>query len=126
MGGVSGSIKSVRLDGTSFDVLGDSNFSEVGGNSENEAIPTSGTNIKKMTRRAEIREGVVLACNGFERDILKTLSERTSDFPMSYTTAAGDTFSADGWIEFENRETEEIRATVQLHPRLTWTQFIAN
>ena len=126
MADVTGTLINVVLDGIPFDVMADTNVSEVGSIFANEAIPTSGRNIQKKTKRVEAREGVVLACNGNERDILKILSERTDSFSMSYVTAAGDTFSAPGWIEFENRETEEGRATIQMLPEDTWSQFVAN
>lgn len=126
MGDVSGTIRKVVLDGVTYDAMGDANISEIGGAYENEGVPTSGRNIKKMTRRVENRENVVLACNGAERALLKELSERLTDFTMSYMTAGGDVYRATGWIEFENRETEENRATIQLHPRGTWDPFLAN
>ncbi len=125
MGDVAGTIRKVILDGVTYDAMGDTNITEVGGAFENESIPTSGRNIKKMTKRPENREGVVIACNGAERELLKELSERLTDFTLAYQTAGGDTYRAVGWIEFENRETEENRATVQLHPRSTWDAFLA-
>lgn len=121
---IAGSIRKLTLDGTSFDVMADTNITEVGSQFENDAVPTSGANMRKMTRRAENREGIVVACNGAERDLLKGLSERSTDFPMSYETAAGDVFRSTGWIEFENRETEENRGAVKMFPRSKWTQFI--
>lgn len=123
---VTGTIRSVTLDGVSLDAMADTNISEIGSLFLNESIPTSGRNMRKMTKRSENREGVVVACNGFERDILKALSERPTSFPMNYVTAAGDTFTANGWIEFETRETEELRAAIQMHPDKDWTQFIAD
>lgn len=126
MSDLSGSIRKVTLDGVTYDVMADTNITEVGSAYENESVPTSGRNIKKMTRRPENREGVVLACNGAERTLLKELAERTADFPMSYETAAGDVFRAVGFIEFENRETEENRASITLMPRLGWESFLAS
>lgn len=123
---VSGSIRKLTLDGVTYDVLGDANFSETGSGFESDAVPTSGDNIHKMTKRAKKVEGVVVGCNGTERDALEALADRTTDFPMSYETASGDVYRAQGWIEFENRETEENRASIQLHPRKKWTSFIAS
>lgn len=125
MSDVAGSIRKVVLDGITFDVPGDANISEIGGAFENESIPSSGRNMKKMTRRSENREGVVVFANGTERELLKALSERIPDFTISYETTGGDVFRCTGWIEFENRETEELRATIQLHPRTTWDAFVA-
>lgn len=121
-----GTLRKVTLDGVTFDVMADTNISEVGSSIENEAVPTSGRNMRKMTRRAENRESVVIACNGAERELLRDLSERVGDYPMSYETAAGDVYRAVGWIEFENRETEENRATIQMHPTANWESFLAS
>lgn len=125
MGDVSGSIRKVILDSVTYDVMGDANITEVGGAFENEAIPTSGRTIFKMTKRPENREGVVIACNGAERELLKELSERFTVFSLSYQTAAGDIYRTVGKIEFENRETEENRATIQLLPDGPWEAFLA-
>ena len=126
MADITGTLRKVTLDGITFDVMGDTNVTEMGSAFQNEAVPTSGRNLRKMTRRAETREGIVLACNGAERDVLQELAERTTDFPMSYETAAGDVYRATGFIEFESRETEEGRATVQLIPRNGWDSFLAS
>jgi hypothetical protein len=121
---IAGSIRKVTLDGVTYDAAADTNISEVGSAYQNESVPAPGRNMRKMTKRAENREGIVLLCNASERDALKALADRTTDFPMSYETAAGDVYRATGWIEFENRETEENRASVQMHPRKSWQSFI--
>ena len=125
MGDVTGTPLKVILDGTTFDVMADTNITETGSQFEISAVPTSGRNMKKMVRRPESRESVVLACNGDEREVLKELAERIEDFPMSYETAAGDVYRCAGFIEFENRETEESRATIQMLPRDKWESFVA-
>ncbi len=125
MGDVSGSIKKVTLNGVTYDVMADANVSEVGGGTANDMLPTSGRNVRKTTKRVQTREGIILACNGSERELLQALSESDGDFPMSYETAGGDTYRATGVIEFESRETEENRATVTLLPRGEWSTFLA-
>ena len=120
-----GSIKRVVLDSLTFDAMADANFSEVGSRWQSESVATSGRNMHKMTRRPKSVESVVLACNATEREVLEELADRTIDFPMSYETADGSVMRSEGWIEFENRETEESRATIQLHPRDKWEAFIA-
>lgn len=120
-----GAIRKVTLDGITFDVFPDANVKEVGSAWENSAVPTSGRTMRKMMKRVEEREGIVLACNGAERDILKGFADGTVDIPMSYVTAAGDIYSAAGFIEFESRETEENRATIKMIPRSDWTARLA-
>lgn len=125
--GVTGTIKKVTLDGVTYDVPADINISEMGSGFENSLIPTSGRNVLKQVKRAEIREGVVLIVDDLEMDTLKDLAERlkekASSFPMSYQTAAGVTKRATGWIEFANRETEENRAAITLLPEGSWSTF---
>ncbi len=125
MSDISGSIRKVTLDGMPFDVPADVNISEVGSGFLNESVPSSGRNMRKMTKRPQNREGLVLLANGTERDLLRELADSLHDFPMSYETAGGDVYRAQGWIEFENRETEENRAAIQLHPRNGWDVFVA-
>lgn len=120
-----GTLKKVTLDGITFNAHADANISETGSKNENSSLATSGRNLRKVLKRPEIRESVVLACNGAEREIIKQLDERLDDFPMSYTTAAGDVYRCSGWIVFESRETEEGRATIQMHPREDWESFLA-
>lgn len=122
---LAGSIRKVTLDGVTYDAMGDSNVGETGGPWENDGVATSGRNIRKMTKRVDLRDGLVLAANGAEFEQLKELAARTDDFTMSYTTASGDVYRAMGWIEVEKRETEENRVTVKMFPRKTWESFLA-
>lgn len=121
MADVTGTIRKVTLDGVTFDVFADTNIKEVGGKYENSAIATSGRNMHKMVKRVEEREGITLAANGAERELLKEMSERNTDFSMSYETAGGDIYQATGWIEFESRETEENKAAIKMMPRNDWS-----
>lgn len=118
-----GALRNVTLDGTTFNVFTDANVKETGSGWENTAIPTSGPTLRKMVKRVEERESVVLAANGDEREILRDLADGLDDFPMSYTTAAGDVYRCTGFIEFESRETEENRATIKMIPRGDWSFF---
>jgi hypothetical protein len=123
---ISGTLRKVTIDGTTFDVMADTNVTEMGSNFLNEAIPTSGRNMRKIVTQANIREGIVIACNGAERELLVELNDRQSDYSMSYEDAGGDVYRTTGWISFENRETEENRATIQMHSRdNTWDAFLA-
>lgn len=122
-----GTPRNVTLDGITFDVMADANISEMGSEFENEPVVTSGRIMKKMTRRSKSVESVTIACNAEEREILQELDERQENFSMSYELASGDVFTGVGFIIFENRETEEHRATIQMHPAEDnqWEAFIA-
>lgn len=123
MSDVAGTIKKVTLDGVTYDVPADINISEMGSGFENTLIPTSGRNVLKQVKRAEIREGVVLILNDQEMDVLTALASQQESLPMSYQLASGTVKRATGWIEFTNRETEENRGTVILLPEGTWSTF---
>lgn len=122
-----GTPRKVTLDGVTFDVMADTNISEMGSQFENEPVVTSGRIMKKMTRRSKSAESITLACNGDERELLQEFDERTENFSMSYELASGDVYRSVGFIIFENRETEEARATIQMHPAEdnAWEAFIA-
>ena len=122
---ISGSIRKMQIGGIPFDVMAASNFTEVHSRYENDVVPTSGRNMRKMVRRATSREGVELAANGAEIDLLKGFADNQVNITLSYTTAAGDTYRCTGWIELENRETEENKATVKLFPQDDWVSFVA-
>ena len=125
MGNTTGSIRKITLNAITFDVMADSNFNETGSAFDNDRIPTSGKSVKKMTKRVQKVESVVVKANPDERQLLKALSDSITDFGMSYTTADGSVRRSNGSIFFENRETEENRATLQLHPSGDWEEFVA-
>jgi len=120
-----GTPRKVTIDGITFDVKADTNLSEMGSKFENEPVPTSGRTMKKMTRRSQAVESITVACNGEERTLLRQFDERTENFSMSYELASGDVYRTVGFIVFENRETEEATATIQMHPAEAneWEEF---
>lgn len=113
---VTGSIRKVTLDGVTFNAMGDANLSQIKGAFTNESLPTSGKNVQKKTRRPQNVESVNLQCDSEEAELIKALSERTSNFPMSYQVANGDVFRAVGFINFENHDTENGTAAIVMMP----------
>lgn len=125
MGDIAGTIRKLLIDGLPFDTMADADITEVGSQYLNESLPTSGRNMRKMTKRPQTREGFVIACNPAEQVILKNLADSRSIIPLSYTRADGSQFRAPGWIEFESLTTMENRATVKLHEQTDWQVFVA-
>ena len=122
---VAGSIRKITLDGITFDAFGSTNIKATPSEYSNEAIATSGDNLRKMVKRATVREGVDIKADGAELEILRALADALDDFSMSYTTAAGDVYRASGWIELESHETEEAKATVKMFSRSNeWECFL--
>ena len=82
----------------------------------------------KKTLRSPNAESVILIANPAEQDILKEFSERTEPHPMTAELADGSVYRTTGWINFENVETEENRATLTLIPDRSlnaWDLFAA-
>jgi hypothetical protein len=126
MGDTCGTIRALRIDGIPYDVIFDADITETHTKYLVETVPTSGRNMKKMTARAQVREGVVIACNPSEAEILKSLAESSRDnIPMSYTLADDSVYTCEGYFEFENRTTMENRATLKLFNRTAWEPFVA-
>ena len=48
------------------------------------------------------------------------------DVTLSYQTSEGSTFSALGWIHFDTRETQDFKATLELHPRGQWASLASS
>lgn len=125
MGRAAGSILKVTLDGITFDVFADANLNQVGSQTENSMIPTSGKAFPKKMKRIMSVEGLKLVADPNSRIQLEELADRLKPFPMSYKTADGTVFRAKGIIEFESAETEEIAGMVKMLPDGKWEKFVA-
>jgi len=117
---IGGTPRSVSIDLVDYDVMADTNITEMVSPYENTSVPTSGRNLRKMTKRSTSREGLVLGTDADEKTNLVAISVSADNVQLSYTNAAGDTYRAKGWIEVENNETEESRTAVQMHPETDW------
>lgn len=113
---IAGTIQKCSINGLAFDVMADSNISLMGSLYENDGIPTSGRTIRKMTKRVQTAEGLVIAANSSERKILQDIADDSENVPLTYTLASGDVYTATGFIEFENIESEEARAAIKMFP----------
>ena len=119
-----GSIRKFSIEGISFRIAADSNFSKTLAIFENDMIATSGDAMRKMTKRVTAVEGVVFIVNGADIENLKSFSEQIEDLQFQYTTAGGDTYRSVGAIELESVETEEGRVNGKVMPRQDWTAYI--
>lgn len=125
MSDIVGTPRKVIIDGIPYRVFADANFDEKPSRYENKAIATSGGALRQMTAQVPTKEGITVACNGLEYNLLKAVAEGTDDVAMSATMANGDTFRCTGWIDLEKRETETGKATLKMFPRDDWELFIA-
>ncbi len=70
-----GSLKSVSIAGVTYRVLGDANLTLQPSEYKSEALPTSGGNIRKMTKQVRALTGVAISCNAQERETLRQIAE---------------------------------------------------
>ena len=129
MGSTSGTIRKLMLNGIPFRVPGDINVTLNLSPFETEGVPSSGQTMFKMTIRNPMAEGVVLLADPSEQDLLRGFADSLDSFPMSMTLADGSVYRTVGRINFENVETEENRAAIQLIPDRSlgaWELFVAS
>ena len=121
----SGTLRKCVLAGTSFDVFADVNVTFNRAKFETEGQATTGKTVFKMTKRVQTKEGLTLKCNPSEMEYLNELSDSLADITMSVEYADGSVYKATGRINFENWESETLKATVTLIPSGEWTPFLA-
>jgi hypothetical protein len=121
---ISGTIRAVEINGVPYEPAADIDISEMVSEFENTSVPGYKFNMRKMTKRSPVREGIVLLTNEDDRAALKEVADSVADVTLSYINAAGDKITGPGWIEMENNTTAENRTTVQLHPRSGWTVVV--
>lgn len=121
---IAGSIRKVAIGGITFNTAGDANANMPTSGWENTNVPSSGINMRKMVRRSQTIEGLVLLTNADELSQLKIFAESLDNITLAITTAAGDTYRADGTINIESHESEENRTTVHLLPVEDWTPAV--
>lgn len=122
---VSGSLRKVTLAGVTYRAFGDVNISKTGSRFEVEYVPTSGNAVKKMSKRVENIENIVLDLDDVQRDVVKALSESTGEFEMSITLANGAVYTATGSVNYDTFESEENRSAITMMSQNGWTLFAA-
>lgn len=126
MADTSGTPRRVTLDGVTYNVVFDANFSETPEVTTEGIRHTGGTQFKQTLNTAQV-ESVTLVVPGGANARLIDLSKRTVSFPMSYELANGDVYRANGQINLEPRETEENRRDVILIPDGgEWKAFLSS
>ena len=120
---IGGSLRKLTIEGISFDVAADADFTEIFTNYENAMIPTSGGAMRKMTKRIPAVEGVVLITDADERLVLKDFAEGLTLVKTTYTNAATDSYRCEGTIEIESNTTDENRTTCTIQPVGDWVKF---
>lgn len=120
---MAGTPRKVTLDGVTYNVAADANFTQNPG-IEKEMIRHTGGNTPKSTLMTESVEGVDLIVDGNQYEDLKELGKRNISFPMSYELESGDVYRATGQISLSARESETTKCTVTLLPDFDWKPFL--
>lgn len=121
---LSGSIRSVEIDGVAYNVMADADAAQAVSEFENTATATSGDNMMKMVKRALTYEGIDLATNADERVALQAIASSLEDVTLAFTNAANDRYVATGRINVEANQTADNKTTVILLPRNQWQPVI--
>lgn len=118
-----GTMRSFMIAGVTYRIAGDAAASQILSKFENTMIPTSGKAMRQMTARIPAVESFVLITSEGEAEQLRNIANAVQLVNMSYTTASGAEYTTTGTIEFENRETDTGRTTLQLLPEEDWVLF---
>lgn len=111
-----GSIRSVSLDGFSYDVLADSPANKKPG-VKNEAIPTSGDALIKQMVQIPAIEGLVLKVADVKtRQQLEYSAEKGEKIKLVLTYRNKETDFAMGTFDIDSVEMTEGKATVNIYP----------
>jgi hypothetical protein len=118
-----GTLRNVMIEGITYLAAADVAVSHIISQYENAMIPTSGRAVLQKTKRIPAAESMVLITTAGEADQIKNFANSTELLNMSFTLASGASYSTRGQIEFENRETDTGRTTIQMLPEEDWVLF---
>lgn len=90
---------------------------------KNEAVPTTGSSFRKMTKQDSGAENWSVIVNSDELAKLQSMAKSTDDITMSYETAAEDVYRATGFIDFDGRQQAAGKVELKLYPRSSWSKF---
>jgi hypothetical protein len=124
----SGTIRSLTIDGVTYDVPADINITFNISSFETEGVPTTGRTMMKKTRRVPTQEGIVVMTSPAEMVALKEKAESLAEKTFSVELADGSIFKTAGEFNYENVETEENRSSIIIIPNKckdAWTEFLA-
>lgn len=126
MADISGTPRSVSLDGVSFRIAADANLTDNFTVWVNEMQATSGSGMLKKTKRIPTVENVPLVVNGAEREQIRVFNDQTDLITMNYKDASGNVFRTEGTISVEGLETETNRCTITMQASEEWVAFLAS
>lgn len=120
-----GSLRKAVLDGTTYDVMSDTNINYKPSKFEKEGVPTSGRNLIKFTKRIKTVESCDLGVSVDEMEELSAKADSIADITMSFELADGSIYRGTGHIHIDGYESETGKLTLTLIPVGDWTPFPA-
>ena len=117
-----GTIRKMTVEGISFLVPADANFSFKPSEYNNEAIATSGETIYKKTKVSPTLD-MELIVNPTEMDVLVSYASQLGSLKISVVDAEGYTMRAEAQISIESYEKAENKAKLTVLPKGGWTTF---
>jgi hypothetical protein len=111
-----GTVRKLVIEGITFLVAADADFSEIITEFENTLIANTGAAILKQEKRTQDVSDVVLITNGNQREQLASFADGGDTLAMSYTNRAGDVYRYTGQINVDNNQTMESRTTIGVLP----------
>lgn len=122
---VAGTPRKLLLDGESFDLIADADFTLVGSKYEKESIQTSGDPIVKTKKRSEDVE-CEIGCNSKKFESLKNKANGLSDLTVSFTLADGSSYKGKGQIHLDMWSAQDNKVKIKIVPTSDgWTYFEA-
>jgi hypothetical protein len=116
---MSGSIASAWIDGVTYPVKADADFTE-NSEYENEGIATSGDTLHKRVRQVATVEGIDLIVDGTAKQTLIDVIRSGADVTLGYEEEDGTVNNATGRIQNAGRTTQENTMSVVMIPTGRW------
>ena len=121
---VAGTPSKLLLDGESFDLISDAEFTIDRTAFTKEQIETSGEPIVKMKKNTQIVEGEV-ACNSKKYESLMNKVNGLADITLSITLADGSVYKSKGQVSAEPWSAQDNKCKIKIIPTTAdgWTAF---
>ncbi len=116
---MSGSILSAWIDGTTYRVKADADFTE-NSELETEGIPTSGDTLFKASINVATVEGIDLIVDSTEKQIIRDIIRGKTVVAFGYKEEDGSVNNASGRIQNAGRTTQENTMSIIMIPLKTW------
>ena len=116
---MSGSILGAWLDGTTYNVKADADLTE-NSEFEIEGIPHSGGTLYKTAIQIATTEGFDLIVDSVEKQNIRDLIRKKSNFAMGFKEEDGTVNNASGRIQNAGRTTQENTMAIVMIPDGAW------